>query len=242
MKGWSAIGAFGKVKVGQPLAVQPPAGDDDGTLGAADQCERSLHILRRHARCGLGAGLGGDRVAIAIEQVLRQDQRHRAGCAGLGDVEGAGGILRNVFRVDDLDHGLGGVGEGLGIIHLLQGQTVQLVPFGLADQEDHRLGIVVGDVQGDGGVHRARPAADEANARLTAHPRVRDRHEAGPALVPADHQLDLRPVAQRVGEGQEALTRHAIDAVDAVIGEGIGEDGGDGLGHGVSLREVLIGS
>ncbi len=125
--------------------------------GAADQHQRPLgarqHIGKpvqirlarpggnaRPRRVQLGRGL-------LVEDVLRQDHRHRARCAALGDMKGAGHRFRGLLRLVDLDDLFRHVGQEARIVLLLQREAAEIGALDLADQHHHRRRVVIGRMQ-----------------------------------------------------------------------------------------------
>jgi hypothetical protein len=104
-------------------------------------------------------------------------------------------------------------------------------PRDIADEQDHRLRILHRDMDADRGIGRAGPARDEGDAGPPGHRAVGAGHEADAAFLPADHQIDLGRVVQRVEHGEEALARHGEDAVAALRDEIVDEDAAAGAYH-----------
>ncbi len=139
-----------------------------------------------------------------------------------------------MLAVVHLDHRFRGIGERLGIVHFLQRHPALLEPFHLADKEHRGNRIVIGGMNGDRRIGRAGSPADETNARPTARPRIRHRHEPRAAFVPANDEPNRRMVDQRVGHGEIALPRHTIGDIDFMAFQRGGKKLGSGAGHGVS--------
>src|SRR5918995_5999734 len=90
------------------------------------------------------------------------------------------------------------------------------------------------------GVGRAGPAGDEGDARASGHLAVGIGHVRGAALLPADGEVDLGRVVQRVEHGQEAFARHREDPVAALDPKLVDKDasarsGAGACGHGGAL-------
>jgi hypothetical protein len=75
----------------------------------------------------------------------------------------------------------------------------------LANEQDHRRGILRGDMHAAACVRGARPARHEADAGTPGQLAVRLGHVGGRAFVLGDDQVDRRLVMQRVQNIQKAL-------------------------------------
>ena len=128
--------------------------------------------------------------------------------------------------VDDFDNQLCGIGKRLGVIHFLAGHAAQFRPVGLSHQKDDRFRIVIGDMQGDGRIHGAGPAADDANTRPVAQPGMRHCHVSCAAFMPTDNQFDIGEIDQGIGQGQIAFAGNAIGGVYTMGIERCGQDMG----------------
>ncbi len=196
--------------------MHEPARDHQRPLGLGQHRRHPVDIacVRRHPRPF--HRVQHRRLDRLVQHVLRQRDHDRARRAGGGEMEGARCDLGDHLRGIDLEHRLGRVGKGFRVVHLLQRQPALLETLDLADEEDRRDGVMKGAVDRDRDVRGARSAADEAYPGLAADTRVRERHEAGAAFMPADDQTDVRMLDQRVGHGEIALARNAIGNVDTV--------------------------
>ena len=158
-----------------------------------------------------------------------------------GRVERPGHVLGQPVGVLDLGHPLGHAQgarpEHLAVVQLLEGLAVALVAGHLADEQDHRRGVLEGRVQADAGVGRPRAAGDEAHPGATAELALRLGHEGGPALLPASHEADaLAVLVKPVEDGQIALPGHAEDRVHALLDQALhqrmaGQSGVEILAH-----------
>jgi len=110
------------------------------------------------------------------------------------------------------------------IVHLLEGAAAEEAAVHLADEEDHRRGVLAGGVHPVGGVGGAGAAGDEADARAAGELAVGVGHVGGGALVAGDDGADVRRGVQRVEHRQVALAGDAEDLVDAVAAQGLDED------------------
>src|SRR5208282_6364935 len=119
--------------------------------------------------------------------------------------------------------------------HLLEGSAADHRPLDLTDEQDHRSGIVLGDVDAVRGVGRARTAGDEAYAGPAGQATFGQRHHRGPRLLTADGDLDRR-VVHGVERGKIRLARNAVDPLDALgrelVDENLPAGAGTLNGHG----------
>src|SRR5690606_3027656 len=115
----------------------------------------------------------------------------------------------------DLTDPFGEFSEGAAILHLLECLALAGVALDLADEQDHRNGILTGDVKTCRGVRGARPAGDHADAGLAGQPAPAVGHHRRATFLAADEDVDTG-VIQCVQHGEIAFPRHAGDAFDAV--------------------------
>ena len=166
-----------------------------------------------------------------MEDVLGQGDDHGAHPALQGGGEGALDDLDRAFRALDLGRPFGQAAEDLAIVDLLEGAAAAVGQGDLADEQDHRGGVLMRRVHADGGVGRARTARDHADAGLAGQLAVGLGHVGGAGLVAAGDDLDLvAHVGEGVEDGEIALARDAEDAVDAVHDEGVDDAAGGGVG------------
>ena len=157
------------------------------------------------------------------QHVLGQRDHDGAGPALHRNVERALDNFRNLRRGLDLRRELRGRGEQRAIVHLLEGASPHHRTLDLADEQDHRGRVVLGDVKPMRGVGRAGPAGDEADSRPSGEPPLGQRHDRRARLLPADGELD-RGVAHRVESGEIGFARNAIDPFDSLRDELVDED------------------
>ncbi len=101
----------------------------------------------------------------------------------------------------------------------------------LADEQDHRHGILPGHMQAGGGVGGAGAAGDHANARLAGQSAPAIGHHRRAAFLAAHHHVDLG-VMERIQHSQIALARHAGEALHAIGDERLYDQLAAGLlGH-----------
>ena len=146
--------------------VRPAAAaeKDDGALGCPEELLQPAHVG------GAGPGLDwleGGRVGHgdALDQHVlgeRDDDRSRA-AAGRG-VEGPRDELGDAGGIVDLGRPFGDRSEHRAIVELLEGLALAHFTCNLADEQDHRRGILARDVQPRRRVGGAGPAGDEADA------------------------------------------------------------------------------
>ena len=127
----------------------------------------------------LGARRVGNRDALD-QHVLRQRDHHRAGPAVHRGEEGARHDLRNARRIVDLGRPFRHRAEHGAVIELLKRLALAHLAADLADEHDHRRGVLLGDVDAGRGIGGARPARDEAHAGPAGRLADRLRHQAAP--------------------------------------------------------------
>ena len=120
------------------------------------------------------------------QHVLGQRDDHRAGAAAGRGVEGARDDLGDARRIVDLGRPFGHGAEHRAVVELLERLALAHVARDLADEQDHRRRILLGDVDAGRGVGGAGPAGDEADAGPAGDLADRLRHHGGAALLPAD--------------------------------------------------------
>ena len=163
-----------------------------------------------------------DRDALG-QHVLGQRDHHRAGAAAGRGVIGARDDLGDARRIVDLGRPLGDGAEHRAVVELLERLALAHVARDLADEQDHRRGILPGDVHAGRRVGGAGPAGDEADAGPAGGLADRLRHHGGAALVPADGDGEVAAVAG-VERRDVALARHAEHVARAVDDELVDQD------------------
>ncbi len=156
------------------------------------------------------------RVGKRGQHILRQRDHHRPGTAGGRDGKGAGDEFGNSRRIVDFHHPFGQVAEEALVINLLPGLAFLVSASHLANEQDHRRGILHRDMDACRGVGSAGAARDEADAGLAGEPALAIRHHRRAPFLAADDGADPARIVQRVEHSQEGLAGHAIDAVDPV--------------------------
>ena len=113
------------------------------------------------------------------------------------------------------------------VVELLERLALAHVAPDLADEQDQRGGVLLGNVDAGGRIGGARPAGDEADAGPPGELADRLRHHGGAALLAADRHLD-RAVEHGVERRDVALARHAEHVARAVDHELIDQHFGGG--------------
>ncbi|MNS89560.1 hypothetical protein D3C72_1235770 [compost metagenome] len=174
---------------------------------------------------------------MIVQDVLGQGHDHRPHAALQGRGEGALDHLDGAFRALDLGGPLGQAAEDLAVVDLLEGAAAPVGQGDLADEQDHRRGVLMRRMHADGGMGRARSARDHADARLAGQLAIGLGHVGGARLVAADDDLDpVAHVGQGVEHGQIALARHTEDLVHPVHHQGVDQTAGGGI---ESLRHKI---
>ena len=194
--------AFGKSgqQIGILLHPDRAAGDDQrafrrGQRGA-DRIALGVRDAGDRARCG--GQVGG--VRQVGNHVLGQGQNHRPGPPRHGQIKGAGDILGDAVGLVDFRHPFRKPAEHLAVIDLLKGFAVAVGPGDLADEQDHRRRILLGDMHAGAGIGGAGATGDEADAGSPGQLGSRLGHHRGAAFLTADDVLDARceqPVQHR---------------------------------------------
>ena len=137
-----------------------------------------------------------------------------------------------VHLADPLGHAQRAGAEHLAVVEFLERLAVALVAGHLADEQDHRRGVLEGGVHADAGIGRARPAGDEADARSAAQLALCFGHEGRAALLAAGDEADAVAVlVKAVEHGQVTLAGHAEAGVDALRDQGFDQHVACGAGH-----------
>ena len=166
-----------------------------------------------------------------MEDILGQGDDDGAHSALQGGGEGAFDHLDGAFRALDLGGPFGQAAEHLAIVDLLEGAAPAVGQGDLADEQDHRGGVLMRRMHADGGMGRAGAAGDHADAGLAGQLAIGLRHIGGAGLVAAGDDLDfVAHIGEGIEDGEIALARDAEDAVDAVHDEGVDDTAGGGVG------------
>ena len=203
-------------------------------VGAADDRERGGGVLeqfeQRADRAGVG-GLGDGRHARAVERVdhvaqhvLGNGEDDGAGPAGGGDAPGARDIFGDAAGIVDPRRPFGDGREESGEVDFLKALAILVGAVEVADEQDHRGGILESDVDPRTGVGRARAAGDEGDAGTPGHLAVGVGHVSDPAFLAADGDVDFGRVVERVEHREEAFAGNGEDAVAALDAKLVDED------------------
>ena len=191
------------------------AEDGERLLRRIEQRFELIQLRLARPRLDRGEGQGGRCLDCVGQHVFRQRDDHRAGASGGGDCEGTGDEFGNASGVLDLHHPFGDVAEEGVIVDFLERLTILRMRGDLADEQDHRNGILHGDVDAGRGVGGAGAARDEADAGPAGEPSFAIGHHGGAAFLAADDGVD-GGIVQRVEHGEIGFARHAEHALDAV--------------------------
>ena len=162
-------------------------------------------------------------IGFLHEHVFRQRDHHRARPALHRGMEGARDDFRNARRIVDFGDEFCRRAEDGAIVHLLECAALAHAALDLADEEDQRRRIVLGDMDRMGGVHRARSACHEGDARPPGQAAGCFRHQRRARFLPRDGELD-RDIMQRVEHGEIGFAGHAEHMLDALRHELIDEN------------------
>lgn len=193
-------------------------------LGAGEDLAHARDVRRGRGGAMRDMGLGVARVRGVDEHVLGQRQHDGPRTAGGRDVEGARHVLGDALDAVDLRGPLGDRPEHLAVVDLLEALAVHRVARDLADEQDHRRGVLEGGVHADRGMAGAGTARHHRDARPAGELAVGLRHVRGARLVARIDQPDRRRIVQRVEHLEVALARHAERHVGAVDEELVDED------------------
>ena len=204
-----------------------PADDRERRRGIADQRHHRLHRIGAGGLRGPRHSRPGRRLGRVVKHVFGQGEHHRARPPGDRGGIGTRDIFGNPVRPVDPRAPLGDRREEGGEVDLLKALAIAHVAPDVADEQDHRLAVLHGDMHPDAGIGRARPAGDEGNAgpprSRSIHRAVGTGHERRAAFLPAGRHIDLRDVDQRVEHREKALARDGEDAIATLRSKAIDE-------------------
>ena len=172
-------------------------------LSLAGPCLNRLHA---------GAGL---RLRHLQQHILRQADDHRPGTPLHGHMIGPRDYLGNAGGIFNFRHPFGGGAKKGAIIHLLKSTAFAHAPFDLANKQNHRRGIMLGDVHTRRGIGGAGATGDKNNAGTAGEARCCLGHHRRAALLTADRHLNRR-IMQSVQHSQIGFTGHTIDMAHAL--------------------------
>ncbi len=207
----------------------------DGIAGLGQQ------LLQVGQLAGGGGGID-DLVARRVghlggfdQHVLGQRDHHRARTARGGDVESARDQFGNALDLVDFGDPLGLRAEDGAVVHFLEGFALAHAALDLADEQDHRGRVLLGDVHAGQRVGGARAAGHHADAGFAGQLAMGVRHHGGATFLTADGDLDVG-VVQAVQHRQVALAGNAENVFDALgdelVDEDVAAEAGCLLGHG----------
>ena len=222
---------------GRPAAA---AEDHERPRCGPDQLLQPRHF--REARPGLDRLRRrhvGDRNPLG-EHVLgqRDDDRSRPP-AGRG-MERARDDLRDPRRIIDLGRPLGHRAEHGAIVELLERVAPAHLAPDLADEQDHRRGILLRDVDAGGRIGGAGSTRHEGDARTPGELADRLRHHGGAAFLAADRDGDVA-IVESVEHRQIAFSRNAEYVADPLQDQLVDEDlrGGPRIVFGTHQRDSM---
>ena len=196
------------------------AGEDDGALGVADELgglREACVIDAQHGVGAIGARLGGGKVedGRGLLRVLGDVDEHRAGAAGLGDLEGVADCGRNVFGAADEEVVLGHGQRDAGDVDFLKRVGAENFAGDVAGDADDGNGIEHGGGDAGDEVCRAGAAGGDGDADLARGARIAVGHVRS-ALLVANEDVVNGKLAQRVVDGQNRAAGVAEDVGNAL--------------------------
>ena len=188
------------VRIDEPLHLVPlqvrPTGSPhyhEGAFRLIQHPAQPFEGLSRRGRAGHRLdGIGIVDGALILQHVLGKDQDHRSRARGHRRMEGALDEFRDSTGVVDLGDPFRHRCEHLAEVVGLERLAFHLRADDLADEKDHRRGILERRMDAGGGVGRAGAAGDESDAGAPGEFAVGLRHDRHAALVPATDQPDVR--------------------------------------------------
>ena len=199
--------------VGQPHAA---AGQNQGLTGLGNGVHHALDLQVVAPHTGLVASNGhflhgSELFQCLVLNVNGNVDKHRAGTAGGGDVEGLRHHPGQRFRVLDqiavFDEG----GDGAGDIHLLENIPAQQVAGHLPGDGHHGDGVHVGGGDAGDEVGRPRAGGDHTHAHFAADPGIARGHVAGILLGTHQGIADFRRGGQHIHDGADGRAGVAKD-------------------------------
>jgi len=174
--------------------------------------------------CGVGARQVGG-LHLVLLHFLGQGDDDRAGATAGGDIDGVGNDLGDAFGVVDLGDPFGEGCEHLAVIDFLEGVATGVLVRDLADEQQHRRAVLVGDVDADGAMAGAGATGDHRGGGAAGEFAECVGHVDRAGLEPAGDELDFALVVVEAVEGvEEAFAGNLEDVVDALGDEGVGKD------------------
>ena len=130
-------------------------------------------------------------------------------------MEGARNQFGDAFDLVDLGDPLGLRAEHGAVIHFLEGLALAHPALDLADEQDHRGRVLLGDVHAGQRVGRAGAAGHHADAGFAGQLAVGVGHHGRAAFLAAHRDLDVR-IVQAVQHCQIAFPGNAENVLDAL--------------------------
>ncbi len=224
------------------------AEDDQRALRLAQQLGEAGHVGGTNRSLHAPILLGAWRRTGGAQDVLRQGQDHGARPPRGRGIKGAADELGNTVGVVDLRDPLGKLAIHAPVVDLLKGFAFQHVAGHLADEEDHRRGVLKGNMHAGAGAGRAGASRDEADPGLARQLAIGLGHHGRTPLLAAGDEAELGMIDEGVQCGEEALARHAEGQPRAVALQLLDQDlaagpGGVAIAHGtgtLARRSVEI--
>ncbi|MCY1436506.1 hypothetical protein D9M71_526340 [compost metagenome] len=206
------------LQVGHRLIVPAATtGNHQRSLGLGQQRLQLTQRLRRRGCFDALRRAGIGHLHQVGQHVFRQGDHHRPGAAADGTLEGLVDQFGNARSIVDLYYPLGHLAEHASVVHFLEGFALDLVAGHLADEQQHRCGVLEGGVHAHRGIGGTRATGNEADARLAGQLAVGLGHVGRSTLLAADDQVDfILHVMQRIEHRQVAFAGHAEGALDTI--------------------------
>ena len=220
--GHRKLEAFGKTHHRGYRLVVPagPTQNGHGLFGRPEQLLQLGHLCQA-GPCFHRFDARHHRHAGHFQQdIFGQADHHRAGPALHGDMEGTRDDFGDTGGIVDLGYPFGGRAEKGTVIHFLKRAAFAHALFDLADKQDQRHAVMLGNVDAGRGIGGAGSACDHHNARTARQPRRRIGHHRCPAFLTADGDID-GGIMQRIQHGQIAFARHTKHMLDPLGLQGI---------------------
>jgi len=166
-----------------------------------------------------------DRMHEYVSRAFHLAMSGRPGPSRHRQVKGAAHVFVHAVGALDLRDPLRHRAEHLAIVDLLERLAVGELAGNLADEQDHRGGVLLGGVHADRGVGRSRTARDEADPGAPGDLGPGLGHVGGAAVLARDDQADsLARVVEGVEHREIALAGNAERGIDAVDFQRIDEN------------------
>ena len=220
--------------IGHGIRRHRPADIDQRPLGGLNHRRQPIQILRPRTPMHLWSRQVDRSLSGFVEQILRQDHRHRPRQPALRHMKRPRNRLARRLRLIHLDHQFRHIRQQPRIILLLQRHPPEILTLHLPHQQHQRRRVMKRAVHRHHRIGQPRPARHHRHPGPIAQPPIRHRHERRPALMPAHHQLNGILVRKGVGQPEITLPRHAIDDVNVMRFQAIGEQTRYSASHGLT--------